>query len=71
MTINDEMKIPYVSKEVCKYLRETYTLPSVLQRCASTAKNADLSIGYMAGVNEVIERLEAITGQQEENDGIY
>ena len=71
MTINDEMKIPYVSKEVCKYLRETYTLPSVLQRCAYTDKNADLSIGFMTGVNEVIERLEAITSQQEENDGIY
>lgn len=71
MTINDEMKIPYVPKEVCKYLRDTYTLPSVLLMCASTAKNAELSLGFMAGVNEVIERLEAITVQQEENDGIY
>lgn len=70
MTINDEMKIPYVSKEICKYLRETYNLPMVLNQVV-TAKNADLAMGIMLGINEVIERLEAITVQQEENDGIH
>lgn len=70
MTINDEMKIPYVSKEICKYLRETYNLPVVLSQVVTT-KNADIAMGMMVGINEVIERLEAITVQQEENDGIH
>lgn len=70
MTVNDEMRIPYVSKEICKYLRETYNLPVVLNQVI-TAKNADIAMGMMLGINEVIERLEAITIQQEENDGIH
>ena len=70
MTVNDEMKIPYVSKEICKYLRETYSLPALLCMCTSTKKSADVSLGFMLGVNEVIARLEAIT-VQEENDGIH
>lgn len=71
MTINDEMKIPYVSKEICKYLRETYSLPVLLGMCTSTKKDVNISLGFMFGVNEVIARLEAITVQQEENDGIH
>ena len=69
MTVNDEMRIPYVSKEICKYLRETYNLPMVLSQVIN-AKNADIGMGRVVGINEVIERLEAITVQQEENDGI-
>lgn len=70
MTINEEMKIPYVSKEVCKYLRDTYTLPMVLD-LVHPSKNADIAMGIMFGINLLIERLEAIQVQQEENDGIY
>lgn len=70
MTINEEMKIPYVSKEVCQYLRNTYTLPMVLA-LVHTAKNADIAMGIMFGINMLIERLEAIQIQQEENDGIH
>lgn len=70
MTINEEMKIPYVSKEVCKYLRDTYTLPMVLD-LVYPSKNADIAMGIMFGINLLIERLEAIQVQQEENDGIY
>ena len=70
MTINEEMKIPYVSKEVCQYLWNTYTLPMVLA-LVHPAKNADIAMGIMFGINMLIERLEAIQIQQEENDGIY
>ena len=69
MTINEEMKIPYVSKELCQYLRETYTLPMVLQQ-SFNVKNADIAMGLMYGINAIIERLEAIQAQQEENDGV-
>ena len=70
MTINEEMKIPYVSKEVCKYLRDNYTLQAVLNFVHNT-KNADIAMGIAYGINEIIERLEAIQVQQEENDGIH
>ena len=70
MTINEEMKIPYVSKELCQYLRETYTLPMVLHQ-SFNVKNADIAMGLMYGINTIIERLEAIQAQQEENDGIH
>ena len=70
MTINEEMKIQYVSKEVCKYLRDTYTLPMVIG-LVHPAKNADIAMGIMFGINMLIERLEAIQIQQEENDGIH
>lgn len=69
MTINEEMKIPYVSKDLCQYLRETYTLPMVLHQ-SFNVKNADIAMGLMYGINTIIERLEAIQAQQEENDGV-
>lgn len=69
MTINEEMKIPYVSKELCQYLRETYTLPMVLHQ-SFNVKNADIAMGLLYGINTIIERLEAIQAQQEENDGV-
>ena len=69
MTINEEMKIPYVSKELCQYLRETYTLQMVLHQ-SFNMKNADIAMGVMYGIETIIERLEAIQAQQEENDGV-
>lgn len=69
MTINEEMKIPYVSKELCQYLRETYTLPMILHQYFNV-KNADIAMGLLYGINTIIERLEAIQAQQEENDGV-
>ena len=68
--INEEMKIPYVSKELCQYLRETYTLQMVLHQ-SFNVNNADIAVGLMYGINTIIERLEAIQAQQEENDGIH
>lgn len=69
MKYNDEMQIPYVSKELCEYLRETYNLPTVLNGLGADC-SGDTAVGYFIGINTVIERLEAIQVQQEENDGI-
>jgi hypothetical protein len=75
MTIDEEMKIPYVSKELCEYLRRTFTLqaclsggvPELLTRSPNV--NNDCLIGCLAGINATIERLEAINRQQEEDNG--
>lgn len=71
---NEEMKIPYVSKEVCEYLRATYNLPNVLYQVAGKVEGTEdyaLALGMMMGINMTIERLEAVVAQQEENDGIH
>ena len=71
---NEEMKIPYVSKEVCEYLRATYNLPNVLHQVAGKVEGTEdyaLALGMMLGINTTIERLEAVVAQQEENDGIH
>ncbi len=67
---NEEMKIPYVSKELCEYLRETYSLPNTLHM-VNQADSPASAMGVIYGINSVIERLEAIQVQQEENDGIH
>lgn len=68
MKFNDEMKTPYVSKEVCEYLRNTYSLPNVLAQVTykvESSADSAVALGMMIGVNMTIERLEAIVAQQE------
>ena len=68
MEFNNEMKIPYVSKEVCEYLRNIYNLPNVLYQVAGKVEGTEayvLALGMMMGINMTIERLEAIVAQQE------
>ena len=68
MEFNSEMKIPYVAKEVCEYLRSIYNLPNVLYQVAGKAEGTEdysLALGMMMGINMTIERLEAIVAQQE------
>ena len=68
MEFNSEMKIHYVYKEVCEYLRNIYNLPNVLYQVAGKAEGTEdyaLALGMMMGINMTIERLEAIVAQQE------
>ena len=67
MKVDNEMKVPYVSKEICRYLRDTYSLPNVIQETKRITSLTDsaYALGIMVGVNKVIERLEAIVAQQE------
>ena len=68
MEFNSEMKIPYVPKEVCEYLRNIYNLPNVLYQVVGKiegAKDSAFALGMMMGINTTIERLEAIVAQQE------
>ena len=68
MEFNSEMKIPYVSKAVCEYLRNIYNLPNVLYQVVGKIEGAEdsaFALGMMMGINTTIERLEAIVAQQE------
>ena len=65
---NEEMKIPYVSKEVCEYLRNIYSLPNVLYQITGKVESSEdsaMALGMMVGINMTIERLEAIVAHQE------
>lgn len=62
MKDNMDRDIPYVSKELCEYLREHFSLP----QCIAQEMKRD----EMKGVNDIIEYLESIQRMQEENDGL-
>lgn len=70
MKDNEDNRIPYVSKELCKYLRHELSLSSLLVKMKGNL-NGDRALGFMTGVNMVLELLEAIQVRQEEDNGIY
>ena len=63
MKDNTDRDIPYVSEELCRYLRDRFSLSNCL---ANDMKKAE-----MLGVNAVIDYLEAIQREQEERHGIH
>ena len=69
MKDNSERDIPYVSKDLCVYLRERFSLQNIVRDFDDKAR-ADRIIGSIAGVNSIIETLEEIQTMQEEHDGI-
>ena len=70
MKDNSEQDIPYVSKELCAYLRERFSLQNLMHR-HNASENADRALGAMIGANAIIETLEEIHIMQEERDGIH
>lgn len=71
MKDNSERDIPYVSKELCVYLRERFSLPNLLYDLKDDDNTpAERILGSFLGVNAIIETLEGIQTMQEEHDGI-
>lgn len=67
----DDEKFPFVDKRVVEYLEKTYTMKFCVNKCISnmdTEIEGDFALGYMAGVVEIIDRLNAIVRQQEGDD---
>ncbi len=69
MKDNMERDIPYVSKELCEYLRERFSLQNIVHDIEGEER-AERILGSIAGVNSIIETLEEIQIRQEENDGL-
>ena len=69
MKDNMDRDIPYVSKELCAYLRERFSLPNLLHDIDDDTP-ADRILGSFAGANAIIEVLEEIQIMQEERDGL-
>ena len=69
MKDNSERDIPYVSNDLCVYLRERFSLQNLLMEVGGDMK-AERYLGYIAGINALICELEGIQTMQEEHDGI-
>ena len=69
MKDNMERDIPYVSKALCVYLRERFSLQNII-RDIDNDDPAERIVGALAGINTIIEALEEIQIMQEERDGI-
>ena len=69
MKDNMDRDIPYVSKELCAYLRERFSLQNIARDFDDKVR-ADRIIGSIAGVNSIIETLEDSHAMQEERDGL-
>ena len=70
MKDNSERDIPYVSKDLCVYLRERFSLQNLLYDLEDDDTPAERILGTFLGVNAIIETLEGIQTMQEEHDGI-
>lgn len=54
---------PFVPKQVVEYLKETYSLQNMIGGCA--VEEPAQAIGYLNGVYDVINRLEAISKEDD------
>lgn len=70
MKDNSERDIPYVSNDLCVYLRERFSLQNLLYDLEDDDTPAERILGTFLGVNAIIETLEGIQTMQEEHDGI-
>ena len=70
MKDNSERDIPYVSKDLCVYLRERFSLPNLLYDLEDDDTPAERILGTFLGVNAIIKTLEGIQTMQEEHDGL-
>lgn len=59
----EELKVPYIDKRIVEYLKGVYNLRDTLNMTVN--ENADLQVGFMYGVQHVIDRLDAIVKRQE------
>lgn len=59
----EELKVPYIDKRIVEYLKGVYNLRDTLNMTVN--ENANLQVGFMYGVQHVIDRLDAIVKRQE------
>lgn len=57
----DDDRLPFVDKKVVSYLKEVYDNRFLLEIVKKEEMNADASIGFMQGVQQIIDRLDALS----------
>lgn len=63
--MNEDLKIPYVDKKIVAYLKDIYSLNYAITTAIEKTSCAEETLGFMKGVQDAIDRLEAITIRQE------
>ena len=58
--IEDEV-LPFVDKRVVKYLKDVYDNRFLLEIVKNEKMNADTALGFMQGVQAVVDRLDALS----------
>lgn len=59
----EELKVPYIDKRIVEYLKSVYNLRDILTMTVN--EEPKLQVGFMYGVQHVIDRLDAIVKRQE------
>lgn len=62
--IEDEFKTPFVSTAITEYLDRVFDRANLLSY-AKSQDNADKMVGYMQGVDDLINHLKMLATQQE------
>ena len=57
----EDDRLPFVDKKVVSYLKEVYDNRFLLEIVKKEEMNADASIGFMQGVQQIIDRLDALS----------
>lgn len=57
----DDDRLPFVDKKIVAYLKEVYDTRFLLEICRNDDRNADAAIGFMQGVQQIIDRLDALS----------
>lgn len=60
----DNLKIPYVAKDLVDYLFEVYDFDYMLS--CTEGESSDYQIGYIRGIRDLIGHLRAIQEEQDE-----
>lgn len=59
--MDEELKVPYVSKELLQYLERMFSLDSIVMKKMS---NNDEHMGYLKGTRDIISNLKHIQDNQ-------
>lgn len=64
MTLDEELQKPFVPLALVEYLKETYSLPRLLE--VKNLKSNDEHMGYLKGVQAVITHLDVLSKANED-----
>lgn len=63
--MQEDLKVPYIDKEVIKHLKGVYDMSYTIDIAVSNTNSAEESLGFMKGIEHIISTLEAYTVMQE------
>ncbi len=61
-----EDRLPYIDKAVVRYLKDIYDNRYLLEICRKDKLDSSTSIGFMLGVQHIVDRLDAISTREDD-----